>query len=57
MVLFVQSDHVAWPSLVTCDATAVAWNLKRPLRAGLAAIAEVLGGVLPLHVTYDMQQR
>ena len=56
MVLIVQSDHQPWTSPMSCDAAPVVWNLRRPLGAALAATAELLGGVVPLHTAYDAHQ-
>lgn len=53
MVLAVQSDTLTWESPLFCDGEPVLWNLKRPLRAALAATARLLGGLLPLHLRYD----
>ena len=54
MVLVVQSDH---PSVSAntflCDGEAAVWNLRRPLRAALSATAQLLVGMVPLHMSYN----
>jgi hypothetical protein len=48
----VQSNHHLWETPLSCNGRPVFWNLRNPLRAMVAAAAQVLGGLLPSHQTY-----
>lgn len=48
-VIGVQSAPVAWPREFLCGAEHVRWNLQDPLKAVVAAVAEHVGGALPMH--------
>lgn len=49
MVIGVQSAPVAWPREFVCGTEPVRWNLQDPLKAVVAAVAEHIGGALPMH--------
>ena len=53
MVLVAQSAPRAWDSPFGCDGGDARWNLRDPLDAALAAVAEHIGGALPSHVGYN----
>jgi len=54
MVLVVQNRAQTWDSRLACNGRKVTWNLRNPMRATLAAVAQHVGGVLPSHVTYSL---
>ena len=53
MVIAVQSEATAWTSHLMCNGLPLRWNLRAPLRATLAAAAQLLGGLQPAHLLYD----
>ncbi|XP_076910553.1 uncharacterized protein LOC143568236 isoform X1 [Bidens hawaiensis] len=53
MVIVVQSDSPSWESHLQCNGQSLLWNLKRPIKAALAAVSEHLAGLLPLHLVYS----
>ena len=53
MVLVAQSAPRAWDSPFGCDGGDARWNLRDPLDAAVAAVAEHIGGALPSHVGYN----
>eukprot|EP01018_Ginkgo_biloba_P026857 Gb_19912 [translate_table: standard] len=53
MVFIVQSSQSVWESHLQCNGQSLLWDLRNPLKAGLAAAAEHLAGVVPLHLTYS----
>ncbi|KAH0459721.1 hypothetical protein IEQ34_012535 [Dendrobium chrysotoxum] len=53
MVIVVQSDKAVWESHLQCNGKSIAWDLRRPIKAAIAATAEHLSGLLPLHLAYS----
>ncbi|XP_058068630.1 uncharacterized protein LOC131217681 isoform X3 [Magnolia sinica] len=53
MVIVVQSGPSSWESHLQCNGRSLLWDLRRPIKAALAATAEHLAGVLPLHLVYS----
>ncbi|KAI3437281.1 uncharacterized protein J3R85_005529 [Psidium guajava] len=53
MVIVVQSDSPSWESYLQCNGESLLWDLRRPVKAALAAAAEHLAGLLPLHLVYS----
>ncbi|GKV20534.1 hypothetical protein SLEP1_g30641 [Rubroshorea leprosula] len=53
MVIVVQSETSSWESHLQCNGKSVLWNLRRPIKAALAAVSEHLAGLLPLHLVYS----
>ncbi|PIA44021.1 hypothetical protein AQUCO_01800229v1 [Aquilegia coerulea] len=53
MVIVVQSEPVSWESHLQCNGRSLLWDLRRPIKAALAATAEHLAGLLPLHLVYS----
>jgi len=53
MVVVVQSSQSDWESHLQCNGKSILWDLRNPLKAGLAAAAEHIAGLVPLHLTYS----
>ncbi|CAN1177448.1 hypothetical protein LINPERHAP2_LOCUS33104 [Linum perenne] len=53
MVIVVQSEQSSWESHLQCNGKSLLWDLRRPVKAGLAAVSEHLAGLLPLHLAYS----
>ncbi|XP_058213202.1 uncharacterized protein LOC131325133 isoform X2 [Rhododendron vialii] len=53
MVIVVQSEPPAWESHLQCNGRSLLWNLRRPIKPALAAVAEHLAGLVPLHLAYS----
>ncbi|XP_024963426.1 uncharacterized protein LOC112503664 isoform X3 [Cynara cardunculus var. scolymus] len=53
MVIVVQSESSSWESHLQCNGQSLLWNLRRPIKAALAAVSEHLAGLLPLHFVYS----
>ncbi|KAK4755826.1 hypothetical protein SAY87_009583 [Trapa incisa] len=53
MVIVVQSESSSWESYLQCNGQSLLWDLRTPVKAALAAAAEHLAGLLPLHLTYS----
>lgn len=53
MVIVVQSDPSSWESHLQCNGKSLLWDLRRPIKAALAAASEHLAGLLPLHLVYS----
>ncbi|KAF6143858.1 hypothetical protein GIB67_009839 [Kingdonia uniflora] len=53
MVVVVQSGPSSWESHLQCNGRSLLWDLRRPIKAALAATAEHLAGLLPLHLVYS----
>eukprot|EP00250_Pteridium_aquilinum_P008458 c17961_g1_i1 orf=474-3365(-) len=53
MVLVVQSSQAAWPSHLQCNNEPILWDLSRPLKDAVAAVAEHVAGLLPSHFTFS----
>ncbi|XP_077215421.1 uncharacterized protein LOC143849979 isoform X1 [Tasmannia lanceolata] len=53
MVIVVQSDSSSWESHLHCNGQSLLWDLRRPIKAALAATSEHLAGLLPLHLVYS----
>ena len=56
MVLAVQSDHSRWETPVLCSGEHRFANLRRPHRAALARVAELLGGLSPPQLGFEPSQ-
>ncbi|XP_043713138.1 uncharacterized protein LOC122661706 [Telopea speciosissima] len=53
MVIVVQSEPSSWESHLQCNGRSLLVDLRRPVKAALAATAEHLAGLLPLHLVYS----
>ncbi|XAR50712.1 hypothetical protein NMG60_11005111 [Bertholletia excelsa] len=53
MVIVVQSESSSWESHLQCNGKSILWDLRRPIKAALAAVAEHLAGLVPLHLVYS----
>lgn len=53
MVIVVQSEESSWESNLQCNGQSLLWDLRRPIKAALAATSEHLAGLLPLHLVYS----
>ncbi|RVW94087.1 hypothetical protein CK203_038224 [Vitis vinifera] len=53
MVIVVQSETSSWESHLQCNGKSLLWDLRRPIKAALAAASEHLAGLLPLHLVYS----
>lgn len=53
MVIVVQSEQSSWESHLQCNGRSLLLDLRRPIKAALAAVAEHLSGLLPLHLVYS----
>ncbi|KAG9131009.1 hypothetical protein Leryth_006720 [Lithospermum erythrorhizon] len=53
MVIVVQSDTSSWESHLQCNGQSLLWDLRRPIKAALAAVSEHIAGLLPLHLVYS----
>ncbi|MED6219181.1 hypothetical protein PIB30_033497 [Stylosanthes scabra] len=52
MIIVVQSEQSSWESHLHCNGHSVLLNLRQPVKAAVAATAEHLAGLLPLHLAY-----
>ncbi|XP_062219032.1 uncharacterized protein LOC133918919 isoform X2 [Phragmites australis] len=53
MVVVVQSDDDAWESHLQCNGRPILWDLRKPVKAAIAATAEYISGLLPSHLVYS----
>uniref|UniRef100_A0A7N0U0K4 DUF7906 domain-containing protein n=1 Tax=Kalanchoe fedtschenkoi TaxID=63787 RepID=A0A7N0U0K4_KALFE len=53
MIVVVQSEEPSWESHLQCNGRSVLWDLRKPIKAALAAASEHLAGLLPLHLVYS----
>ncbi|XP_057980775.1 uncharacterized protein LOC131166336 [Malania oleifera] len=53
MVVVVQSEPSSWESHLQCNGQSLLWDLRRPMKAALAAASEHLAGLLPPHLVYS----
>ncbi|XP_074285242.1 uncharacterized protein LOC141610855 [Silene latifolia] len=53
MIIVVQSDTSSWESHLQCNGQSVLWDLRKPIKAAIAAASEHLAGLLPLHLVYS----
>lgn len=53
MVIVVQSEASSWESHLQCNGESILFDLRAPIKAAIAASAEHLAGLLPLHLTYN----
>ncbi|KAH7674620.1 hypothetical protein IHE45_08G086100 [Dioscorea alata] len=53
MVIVVQSETPSWESHLQCNGRSLLWDLRNPTKAAIAATAEHLAGLLPLHLVYS----
>ncbi|VVB16402.1 unnamed protein product [Arabis nemorensis] len=54
MVVVVQSEASSWESHLQCNGRSLLWDLRIPLKAAMASVAEHLAGLLPLHLVYSV---
>ncbi|XP_013722237.1 uncharacterized protein LOC106426071 isoform X2 [Brassica napus] len=54
MVVVVQSEASAWESHLQCNGRSLLWDLRSPVKAAMASVAEHLAGLLPLHLVYSV---
>jgi len=53
MVVVVQSDVDSWESHLQCNGRSILWDLRKPVKAAVAASAEYISGLLPSHLVYS----
>jgi hypothetical protein len=53
MVIVVQSDVDSWQSHLQCNGKSILWDLRKPVKAAIAASAEYVSGLLPSHLVYS----
>ncbi|KAK1269427.1 hypothetical protein QJS04_geneDACA014029 [Acorus gramineus] len=53
MVIVVQSETASWESHLQCNGQSLLSDLRRPIKAAIAATAEHIAGLLPLHLVYS----
>ncbi|XP_048494940.1 uncharacterized protein LOC104886808 isoform X2 [Beta vulgaris subsp. vulgaris] len=53
MIIVVQSETSSWDSHLQCNGNSILWDLRRPIKAAIAASSEHLAGLLPLHLGYS----
>ncbi|CAD6251036.1 unnamed protein product [Miscanthus lutarioriparius] len=53
MVVVVQSDDGSWESHLQCNGRPILWDLRKPVKAAIAATAEYVSGLLPPHLVYS----
>lgn len=53
MVIVVQSEPPSWESHLQCNGQSLLWDLRRPIKAAVAAVSEHLAGLLPIHLVYS----
>ncbi|KAH9616135.1 hypothetical protein KSS87_007942 [Heliosperma pusillum] len=53
MIIVVQSDSSSWESHLQCNGNSILWDLRKPIKAAIAAASEHLAGLLPLHLVYS----
>ncbi|EEC73138.1 hypothetical protein OsI_07162 [Oryza sativa Indica Group] len=53
MVVVVQSEVDSWESHLQCNGRSILWDLRRPVKAAIAATAEYVSGLLPSHLAYS----
>ncbi|VAI39247.1 unnamed protein product [Triticum turgidum subsp. durum] len=53
MVVVVQSDVDSWESHIQCNGRSILWDLRKPVKAAIAASAEYVSGLLPSHLAYS----
>ncbi|CAN8301432.1 unnamed protein product [Cochlearia groenlandica] len=54
MVVVVQSEASSWESHLQCNGRSLLWDLRSPVKAAVASVAEHLAGLLPLHLVYSV---
>lgn len=54
MVVVVQSEASAWESHLQCNGRSLLWDLRSPVKAAMASVAEHLAGMLPLQLVYSV---
>lgn len=53
MIIVAQSEPSSWESHLQCNGQSMLWDLRRPIKAAIAAASEHLAGLLPLHLVYS----
>lgn len=53
MVIVVQSESSSWESHLQCNGKSLLWDLRRPIKAAMAAVSEHIAGLLPLQLVYS----
>ncbi|CAF2333637.1 BnaA10g29260D [Brassica napus] len=54
MVVVVQSEASSWESHLQCNGRSLLWDLRSPVKAAMASVAEHLAGMLPLQLVYSV---
>uniref|UniRef100_A0A1J3G1V8 DUF7906 domain-containing protein n=1 Tax=Noccaea caerulescens TaxID=107243 RepID=A0A1J3G1V8_NOCCA len=54
MVVVVQSEASSWESHLQCNRRSLLWDLRNPVKAAMASVAEHLAGLLPLHLVHSV---
>ncbi|CAA7032366.1 unnamed protein product [Microthlaspi erraticum] len=54
MVVVVQSEASSWESHLQCNGRSLLWDLRNPVKAAMASVAEHLAGLLPLHLVHSV---
>ncbi|XP_021744392.1 uncharacterized protein LOC110710407 isoform X1 [Chenopodium quinoa] len=53
MIIVVQSETSSWDSHLQCNGHSIRWDLRKPVKAAIAAASEHLAGLLPHHLVYS----
>jgi hypothetical protein len=53
MVFVVQSSEQKWESHLQCNSKVIYWDLSRPIKAAVAAVAEHLAGLVETQLTFS----
>ncbi|KAF4353914.1 hypothetical protein G4B88_009392 [Cannabis sativa] len=53
MIIVAQSETSTWESHLQCNGRSLLMDLRRPIKAALAAASEHLAGLIPLHLVYS----
>ncbi|CAO2817853.1 unnamed protein product [Amaranthus hypochondriacus] len=53
MIIVVQSETSSWESHFQCNGRSILWDLRRPVKAAIAAASEHLAGLLPHSLVYS----
>ncbi|XP_062114919.1 uncharacterized protein LOC133828854 [Humulus lupulus] len=53
MIIVAQSETSTWESHLQCNGRSLLLDLRRPIKAALAATFEHLAGLIPLHLVYS----
>ncbi|XP_062115255.1 uncharacterized protein LOC133829565 [Humulus lupulus] len=53
MIIVAQSETSTWESHLQCNGRSLLLDLRRPIKAALAAASEHVAGLIPLHLVYS----